>query len=98
IIRPQPSTTRAAAENRTRTNSNLEDVSSAAWGSPPEDGQLRLRQRGAAGEFAQCGVPDVLQIGDADLAGIKTVASHSTQESKKGHTLAQGWIVLRILL
>src|SRR5579859_601454 len=77
IIRPQLSTTRAAAENRTRTSSNLEQVTSAAWGSSPEDGQLCLRQRGAAGEFAQCGVANVLQIGDADLAGIKTVASHS---------------------
>src|SRR5271154_164390 len=51
---------------------------------------LSLRgQRRAAGKFAQRSVSNVLQIRDADFAGVKSVAGHIAQQRKKCHALAQ---------
>src|SRR5580693_2279505 len=49
---------------------------------------LSLRQRRAAGEFAERGVSDVLQILDADFAGVEAVAGEPAKEREKGYALA----------
>jgi len=49
---------------------------------------LGFRQRRAAREFAQGGVADVLQIRDADLAGVETVAGEPAQECEESYARA----------
>ena len=49
-------------------------------------------QRRAAGEFGERGVADVLEIGDADFAGVESVASEVANEGEENHTLAESRI------
>src|SRR5258708_26056224 len=56
-----------------------------------------LRQRRAAGELAQRGVPYILKVGDADPAGVEAVAGEIAQKRKERHALAERGILLRIL-
>src|SRR6267143_477902 len=56
-----------------------------------------FRRRGAAGELAQRGVPHILQVGDADLAGVEPVAREIAQKCKEGHSLAERGIFFGVL-
>src|SRR2546425_11097787 len=62
---------------------------------------LRVRsglfwQRRAAGEFAEGGVTYILEVGDADFAGVEAVAGEIAQKGKEGHSLAEGGIFFGI--
>src|SRR2546427_1329383 len=54
-------------------------------------------QRRAAGEFAEGGVTYILEVGDADFAGVEAVAGEIAQKGKEGHSLAERWILLGVL-
>lgn len=58
---------------------------------------LPLRERWAAGEFRQVGVPDIFQILDADFAGKKPIRSEVTQEGEELYSGPQRGVVPRIL-
>src|ERR1700719_3812189 len=49
-------------------------------------------QRRAAGKFRERSVADVLEIDDADFAGVEGVASEIAHEGKENYSLAQGRI------
>ena len=49
---------------------------------------LGLWQRGTAGEFAKSSISDVLQIFDPYFAGVKAIASASSQQGEEGYALA----------
>src|ERR1700688_2524138 len=49
-------------------------------------------QRRAAGEFGEGGVANVLEIGDADFAGVEGVASEVAHKGEENHTLAESRI------
>src|SRR5208282_3143554 len=53
-------------------------------------------QRRAAGEFGEGGIADVLEVRDADLAGVETGARHIAQPGKKSDALAERGIALDI--
>ena len=55
-----------------------------------------LRQGWAAGEFAQGGVAYILEVGDADLAGVEAVACEPAEESEEGYALAERMILLGV--
>ena len=46
----------------------------------------------AAGEFAEGGVADVLEVGDADFAGVEAIAGEIAEEGEKGYSLAEGGV------
>src|ERR1700731_3421659 len=56
-----------------------------------------LRGCRAPGELAQRRVPNVLQISDADLARIESVASHFAEKRKEDDSLAQRCVFFRVL-
>ena len=56
-----------------------------------------LRQRGAAREFAQGGVADILEVGDANFAGVEAVAGEIAQEGEEGDSLAERGIFFGVL-
>ena len=47
-----------------------------------------LRHRRASRKLSIRGVADILQIGDADFAGVETVASHFAEKRKESDSLA----------
>src|SRR3981189_2081895 len=55
-----------------------------------------LRQPRAAGELAQRGVAYILEVGDADFAGVEAVSGEIAQKRKEGHALAEGAILFGI--
>src|SRR6266850_2908666 len=62
----------------------------------PKRSSTSLRQRWAAGEFAQGGVTNILEVGDADLAGVEAVAGEAAQEGEEGHALAERGILFGV--
>src|ERR1700686_2538470 len=78
---------RTAKVNRTiscKSGRELLQACRCAW----SNFYLSARKRRAAGEFAQSGVTDVLQIFDSDFACVKTIAGQSSQEREEGYALA----------
>ena len=55
-----------------------------------------FRQRGTAGEFADGSVADVLQVCDADLAGVEAVAGETAQEVKEGDARAERGVLFGV--
>ncbi len=53
---------------------------------------LNFGQRRATGKFGERGVADVLQVGDADFAGVKSVAGEVAHEREEYHSLAQSGV------
>ena len=53
---------------------------------------LGFRERWATGEFREGGVADVLEVGDADFAGIEGVASEAADKGEEGYALVKGGI------
>ena len=51
--------------------------------------ELRCRYRRTAGKLAQRRVAHVLQVRDADLACIETIAGHLTEKCEERHALAE---------
>src|SRR6266404_4774855 len=58
---------------------------------------LAVRDRRAAGKFPERGIADILQIGDADFAGVEAVAGHFAQERKESDALAECGIFFGVL-
>jgi hypothetical protein len=54
-------------------------------------------QRRAAGKFGERGVADVLEIGDADFAGVESVAVEVAHEGQENHTRAESGVGFGIL-
>src|SRR5438132_1985340 len=63
----------------------------------PTTTESRFRQCGAAREFAERRVPHILQVGDADFAGVEAVAGHIAQKCKEGDSLAERGILLGVV-
>src|SRR5260370_31921379 len=55
-----------------------------------------FRRRGAAGELVERGVPHILEVGDADFAGVEAVGGEIAQEGEEGHSLAKRGILLGV--
>jgi hypothetical protein len=70
----------------------ISEIDPANKDSSTGPGDLCLRQRGASWKVGRCRVADVLQVGDADLAGVETVASHFAQKCEESDSGTQRWI------
>src|SRR5208283_261564 len=58
---------------------------------------LRFEDRRAAGEFGERGVADVLEVRDADFAGVESVAGHLAKPREKRDPLGKRGIGLGVL-
>src|SRR5258708_28312067 len=63
----------------------------------PYKGGSGFRQGRAAGEFAEGGVADVLEVGDADFAGVEAVGGEVAEEGEEGYALAEPGVFLGVL-
>src|SRR5271169_3400596 len=55
-----------------------------------------FREGGTPGERGKRSIPDVLEVFDADLAGVKAVAGHLAKAGKESYTLAERGIRFRV--
>src|SRR5260370_15490332 len=62
----------------------------------PYKGGSGLRQWRAAGEFGEGGVANILEVGDADFAGVEAVGGEIAQEGEEGHSLAEPRILFGV--
>ena len=58
--------------------------------------RLGIGEGRAAGEIGEGGVADVLEVGDADFAGVESVAGKAADEGEEGDTLAEGGVGLGV--